>query len=77
MIRVVRWFAAQPVSRVALHSIKCGTLPSAAEYDGWISCGHKASVLMVVPIAAWAVCAWLADLKSSRDEATPTCATLE
>ena len=51
-------FAAVPISMVALHSIMLGTIASAAEYDGWISWGHEASALMVVPIVAWAVCAY-------------------
>ena len=36
-----------------------GTLFSAAEYDGWITWGHEASVLMVVPIVAWVVCVYV------------------
>lgn len=55
MIRFARWFAALPVSIVALHSIMLGTIASAAEYDGWITWGHEASGLMVVPIVVWAV----------------------
>ena len=62
MRNYARRFANIPVSIVALHSIIFGTLLSAAEYDGWISWGHEASALMVVPIAAWAACAWLVDL---------------
>jgi len=52
---LVRWFASLPISIVALHSIMLGMITSAAEYDGWISWGHEASVLMVVPIVVWAV----------------------
>jgi len=50
-------FASLPVSIVALHSIMVGTITSAAEYDGWITWGHEASVLMVVPIVLWVLCA--------------------
>lgn len=59
MKRLMRWFASLPVSIVALHSIILGTIASAAEYDGWITWGHEASVLMVVPIALWAVCVYV------------------
>lgn len=50
-----RWFASLPISIVALNSIMLGTITSAAEFDGWITWGHEASVLMVVPIVVWAV----------------------
>lgn len=53
-----RWFASLPISIVALHSIMLGTITSAAEYDGWITWGHEASGLMVVPILAWAGCVY-------------------
>jgi hypothetical protein len=55
---IVRWFASLPISIVALHSILLGTISSAAEYDGWISWGHEASVLMAVPILVWLVCVY-------------------
>lgn len=55
----VHWFASLPISIVALHSIMLGTITSAAEFDGWINWGHEASVLMVVPIVAWAVCVYV------------------
>ena len=58
MTQFARRFAALPVSIVALHSIILGTIASAAEYDGWITWGHEASALMVVPIALWAVCVY-------------------
>lgn len=54
-----RWFASLPISIVALHSIMLGTITSAAEYDGWISWGREASVLMLVPIGLWAVCVYV------------------
>jgi len=54
-----RWFASLPISIVALNSIMLGTITSAAEYDGWITWGHEASGLMVVPIAVWAVCVYV------------------
>lgn len=57
MRRLARQFAALPISIVALHSIILGTIASAAEYDGWISWGHEASVLMIVPILSWVACA--------------------
>ena len=52
----VSWFATHPLSTVALHSIMLGTIARAAEYDTWITWGHEASVLMVVPIVVWAAC---------------------
>lgn len=58
--KLARWFASIPISIVALHSIMLGTLTSAGEYDGWISWGHEASVLMVVPIVASAACTYAA-----------------
>ena len=59
MKHFVRWFAALPISIVALHSIILGTIASAAEYDGWIGWGHEASALMVVPIVLWLVCVYV------------------
>ena len=58
MLRLARWFASIPISIVALHSIMVGTIASVAEYDGWITWGHEASGAMVLPIVAWALCAW-------------------
>jgi len=61
----IRWFAALPISIVGSNAIMFGTLLSAAEYDGWITWGHEASVVMLLPIAICAVTAWLT---SSRHE---------
>lgn len=58
MKQLPRWFASLPISIVALHSIMLGTIASAAEYDGWITWGHEASGLMVVPIVVSVVCAY-------------------
>jgi hypothetical protein len=49
----IRWFASQPVSFVAAHSIMLGIVLSAAEWEGWITWGYEASIVMVVPIIAW------------------------
>lgn len=56
--RFFRWFAALPISIVGANSIMLGTLLSAAEYDGWITWGHEASVVMLIPIIVWATCAY-------------------
>lgn len=52
---LVRWFANLPITLVAAHSIMLGIVLSAAEWDGWISWGHEASIVMLVPIVAWAL----------------------
>ena len=44
-----RWFTSLRISIVALHPIIVSAIASAAEYDGWITWGHEASLLMVMP----------------------------
>lgn len=57
MGRFCRWFASLPISIVGANSIMLGTLFSAAEYDGWITWRHEASVVMLMPILLWVACA--------------------
>jgi hypothetical protein len=51
--RFIRWYAGLPIGLVGAHSIFLGLLLSAAEWDGWVSWGHEASIIMVLPIALW------------------------
>ena len=53
MKNFARWFASLPITLVAAHSIMLGIVLSAAEWDGWISWGHEASIVMIAPIIAW------------------------
>ncbi|OQZ07361.1 MAG: hypothetical protein B6D36_00290 [Planctomycetes bacterium UTPLA1] len=55
MKKLIRWFAKLPIGLVAAHSIMLGVVLSAAEWDGWITWGHEASIVMVVPIIVWAL----------------------
>jgi hypothetical protein len=55
MKNLARWFASLPIAIVGANSIMLGTLLSAAEYDGWISWGHGASVVMLISILLWVV----------------------
>lgn len=57
MARLIRWFASLTISIVGANSIMLGTLLSATEYDGWITWGHEASGVMLLPIMLWVVCA--------------------
>ena len=54
----LRWFANLPVALVAAHSLFAGTVLSSTEAAGWNTWGHETSIVMVVPILAWAVARW-------------------
>lgn len=43
------------MSLVAAHSVMLGIVLGAAEWDGWITWGHEASIVMAAPIVAWAL----------------------
>lgn len=55
MKNLILWFAKLPTGLIAAHSIMLGVVLSAAEREGWITWGHEASIVMVVPIVAWAL----------------------
>ena len=59
--QAVRWFADLPVAIVAAHSLFAGTVLSSTEAAGWNGWGHEASIVMVLPIVAWAVARRWAD----------------
>lgn len=57
MRNLTLWLARLPISIVGANSIMLGTLLNAAEYDDWITWGHEASVVMLIPILLWVICA--------------------
>lgn len=61
--RLFSWFAELPIGQVGTHSVMLGVLLSAAEWDGWIDWGHEASIVMVGPIAVWAVARSVLDVR--------------
>ena len=55
---MMRWFAGLPLTVVAPHALFAGLVLSAMEAAGWISWGHEALLLAVVPILGWAAANW-------------------
>jgi hypothetical protein len=48
-----------PVTIVAANSLFAGLILSACEAAGWISWGHEALLVGIVPVTAWAMAMWL------------------